>query len=123
VLFPSLKWLNPCPNPDDGLWIGFAQLQGDVLVRVHTDGPSPIDITPLMLALRQHPIFIEANQDILPGEFGIQLYFRPDEVRDLMQETGVIPIMQGPLENCFVFQRTSFIPENFKPEITINGSK
>lgn len=121
VLFPSLKWINPCPDSDDGLWIGFAQLRGDVLVRVHTDGQSPIDLTPLMLALRQDPIIIEPDATVAAGEFGIQLYFRPDEIRDLMYESGTIPMIQGPLENCYVFQRTGFVPENFEPEIIVNS--
>lgn len=117
VLFPSLKWVEPCPNSDDGLWSGFAVLRGDVLVRVHTDALSPIDLTPLMLALRQSPIIIEPDSSVSVGEFGVQLYFRPDEIRDLMYESGVIPIIQGYLENCYIFQRTDFVPELFEPEI------
>lgn len=122
VLFPNVKWLTPCPDTPDGLWKGFAQLQGQALVRIHTDELSPIDITQLMIALRYNPIFIDPDPSVDENEFGIKLYFYPCESRDLMYESGIIPVMQGEIENCFILQRTGFRPENFQPSVSIAES-
>lgn len=110
VLFPLINFIQPNRFDTSGNWLVVSEFSGEGVVRIFTNDFSPIDVTPMMIALIESPIIIEPNdEDYEVDEYAVQLKFRANKTRDLMFESGIIATIQGDITDGFILRRRETI--------------
>ena len=109
VIFQRLEFTSP--TPCDGDWDGVAVLEGDIYVQILTDAPTPIDPTSLVVAIRENPIFLPPLESTPTGSYSVQLFWKPERVRDMLYTDRVITQMEGKLQNCYVLRKLESFPQ------------
>lgn len=103
VLYRMLNFDSPTPSSDN--WEGVATITGEIYVQVMTDHTSPVDPTPLIVALREQPIVIQPSESTPVGGYSAQLYWKPERIRDQMYTERIITQLEGELRNCYILKR------------------
>jgi len=105
VLFPgTLHFEQPC-NYDDDNWTGWANLEGECVVRILTDENSPVDPTPLIASLFKQPIVINPSEDeFIKGFMVFALTWKATGMKDLLAQP-VITVITGPIRSGYMLER------------------
>lgn len=104
VLFDRLDFSNPCPEDEEDEWTGICKIEGDVVVHVYEDGRAPVDVIPLVISLRERPLYVPPDSSSTGYSF--QLKWRPDGIKDIIYRDSIVPSLRGNL-TCYVLLKNS----------------
>ena len=110
VMLPNLQFINPTTM--DEKWRIVAEVKGTAFIRVFSDSKTPIDLTPLVISLREHPIIINPEMNINIGEYSVKLFWKPDYIKDEFYDGIIVPYLGGEIKHSYIVQKDAYFDFN-----------